>query len=262
MRKLLVGDCSPETTFYMVDPDAPSEAEFEFAVVRALACAFPAYHCVLFGGTFVHSDSGARRPDLALVARDFSHWFVVEVELTSHSLESHVLPQVRAFCYGTPQADCAGSLSRNLEITREQAQTLLAFVPSSVAVIANRYDQRWADSLAGLGAQLLVVSLFETEGGQRAAEVDGTLRVFSENLGFGSYSATDRSLRFSLSTRLPDGMLQLVDERSASVGNWLVARTRSATWVTKETGLPDLHDGCQVQILKTFDGQLFLRIPI
>ena len=54
---------------------------------------------------------GIKKPDLALVANDLSHWFVVEVELLSHSLDGHVLPQMRCLKYGEPQLGCVEIIS-------------------------------------------------------------------------------------------------------------------------------------------------------
>jgi hypothetical protein len=122
MKLLLVGNEAPVESFRLCDPDSVSEAEFEHFVVGTMTRAYPKYSCFLFGGTFVHPDWGAKRPDLALVARDLSHWFVVEVEIGSHSLERHVLPQVRAFAYGEPQPDCVSSIMNGSGIGRRQAE--------------------------------------------------------------------------------------------------------------------------------------------
>lgn len=93
MRKMMVAPCQPDMIFTLSDPDAPSESEFEPITIRAFGCLYPQYQCVVFGGRFLYEDEN-RKPDLAMIARNNSHWFIVEVELLSHSLESHVLPQV------------------------------------------------------------------------------------------------------------------------------------------------------------------------
>lgn len=258
MKTLLVGECSADGTYRLSDPDALSETEFEHTVVRALACAYPDYSCVLFGGTFEHEDSGARRPDLALVARDFSHWFIMEIELTSHSLENHVLPQIRAFVYGEPQQDCSSVLADRLSISKSRAETLVRLVPRSVAVVANRRDEMWFQALRGLNAQMVVVSVFKTGGGGGAVEIDGELRAVQRSLGFGIYSAVDRSVRFPASVRLPRGELEFVDERGTAA-TWLVSEGSGLLWATKRIGVPDLPDGAYAQVVGTFDGRILLR---
>lgn len=257
MRTILVGSCSPDRMYQMADPDAPTEAEFELAVAKILSCVYAKYQCFVFGGTFRHEQRGYR-PDLALVARDFSHWFIIEVELVSHSFEGHVLPQVRAFRYGEPQPDCVAILARELVIPPAQAETLLLHVPKSVAVVGNRKDREWEVALAAHEIQMLSVSVFRTPAGGEAVEVEGRLEVMSENLGFGIYSATDRSLRFAKGTRLQPGEVQLYD-LSGAPGLWDVALARESVWVTKTLGAPDIPDGSYVRLVRSFDGKLSLR---
>ena len=146
MRTILFGDCAAEQLYQMSDPDAPSESELEYKTVKVLSCVYPDFYCVLFGGGFKY-DNRLCRPDLALVARDFSHWFIIEVELVSHSFDGHVLPQAKAFRYGAPQADCVNILARELDISTEQSRTLVEHVPRSIAVVANKPERHWEIAL-------------------------------------------------------------------------------------------------------------------
>ena len=59
------------------------------------------HFAILDFSPFVLGDEGIRRrPDLALVDKNYTMWVVVEVELEKHSLEHHVVPQIRAFATG------------------------------------------------------------------------------------------------------------------------------------------------------------------
>jgi len=200
------------------------------------------------------------KPDLALVAKDFSHWFVVEVELTSHSLERHVLPQVRAFCYGDAEDDCVGHLSRGLTISKEQATTLLHHVPRRVVVIANRYDVEWQTSLKALGIELVVLSVFKSPTGVEAYFLEGVLDVQKESLGFGVYSAPDRSVRIHSSTILPEETIQIFDPDGV-LGSWNVAISGKDTWITKASGTPSFEDGSYLQLIRSVNGELRFRDP-
>ena len=257
MRTLLVGECAPERLFSLSDPDAPTEAEFEHAVAKALACIYPNYHCTVFSGTFLHEGRGFK-PDLALIARDFSHWFIIEVELITHSFANHVLPQVRAFRYGDPQSDCIVLLSRDLGIGPQHIERLIVSVPSTVAVVANKRDPKWESSLASHDIQLLAVSVFQSPAGVMAVEVDGSLYSRRESLGFGTYSAPDRSLRFAHTIRLPVGRVQF-DDPSNSLSWWTITQENNATWATKDTGTADIPHGALVQVIRTFEGRLLLK---
>ena len=149
MTTIFVGECTKNNLFEIWDADAAREAEFEFIVAKALICIYRGYHCFPFGGTFKLEDN-ISRPDIALVAKDMSHWFVIEVELISHSLDGHVLPQIRTFRYGEPQPDCISVLSRELSMDRSQIKTFLMTVPRAVAVIANKRHRDWEIALRSL----------------------------------------------------------------------------------------------------------------
>ena len=260
MRTILVDECATDRLYRLTDPDAPNEPQFEFSVVRALSCVYSDFRCIVFGGGFRYDDR-VYKPDLALVANDFSHWFIIEVELVSHSLESHVLPQVKAFRYGSPEPDCTAILARELGVEIDRARTLLDHVPRSVAVVANKRDSRWDIALGAHNVQLLAVSSFRSIAGVDAVEVDGVLEVLEENLGFGLYSATDKSLRFSKLVKLPLGQIQINDPAGA-VAPWTVSRDDHFSWVTKDTGTPDIPHGSYVQIVRAVGGRLSLRRPI
>jgi hypothetical protein len=259
MKVLLVGSCSAEAIFEFRDPDWPSEAEFEYFVIKGLSCLFPDYYCITFRGTF-RDEGRSARPDLALVARNFSHWFVIEVELVSHSFEGHVLPQIRTLERGEPDEDCVGVLSQRLNISRQRAKTLLTLIPRRLAVVANKRDGFWEAGLRAHGVSLLTVSVYESHLGVEAIEFDGVLEIAESNLGFGTFSAIDRAVRFSRAIDLPPGPIQISDP-GGSISSWTILRTETATWVTKDNGTPSIPDGAFVQLIKTLDGRVSLRYP-
>jgi hypothetical protein len=257
VKVLVVGECSASNTFRMEDPTVPDEEEFTGLVVQALRCVYQKYYCVPFRGTFAFEGVNSQ-PDLAMVAKDFSHWFVIEVELVKHSLEGHVLPQVRVLRYGEPGRDCVAALCRALRISNGQAETLLTFVPRSVAVVANERRDTWERALLGLDAQLVGISYY-TGQTARAFEVDGAMRVARESIAFGTYSATDGAIRLPATTRLAQGEIQLEDP-DGFCGVWISQRMAGALWVTRKVGDVDLPDRATVQIVRTCDDRIVLRV--
>lgn len=257
MRKVMISPCQSDHVFALCDPDLPSETEFEAITLRAFGCLFPKYQCVIFGGRFQYEDE-IRKPDIAMIARDRSHWFVVEVELVCHSLEGHVLPQVRAFRYGEPQPDCPGILSRELGIDLGEAHTIVHRVPRSVVVVANRYRSDWEQCIRAHQGQMMVVSRFANSGEREAFEVTGSLVAIKESLGFGMYSATDAMIRFARSIPLPEGSVQIEAGGVASL--WRVYRDEKHAWIVKEAGRTDLSEGEHVQLIRSEDGRITMRL--
>ncbi|HJQ35815.1 MAG TPA: hypothetical protein VKB93_01620 [Thermoanaerobaculia bacterium] len=257
MKTLIVGECAPDTRYEIVDPSEPYEVEFENDVARALSCYRLEYRCIPFRGSFVYDDR-VYRADLALIAADFSHWFIIEVELVSHSLQRHVIPQVRAFGYGRWQPDCVTSIAVGLKIDRQRAETILTMLPRSVAVVANKRISEWEIALSTVETQLLVLTIFRGREGRRAYELDGDLQVVRESLGFGTYSAVDRAIRFPSSTSVPEGEVQIV-EMGSGVSWWIARRSGPTLWLTRKVGLPDFVDRETLQVLRAHDGRTSLR---
>jgi hypothetical protein len=257
MSTFVVGDCVQQNLFERWDADATSETQFEYIVAKALSCIYSKYNCILFGGGF-RLDDQVSRPDLALIAKDYSHWFIIEVELITHSLQGHVLPQVRAFQYGDPQPDCVKILARETGLPASQIQTFLRAVPRSVAVIVNKRNREWEIALGSLQVQMLTVTAFKSSAGVEAVEVDGQLAVLQEHLGFGTFSATYRSLRFPASVKLPDGEIMIADS-DGSTGTWTVIRDGAVAWITKTIGVPDILHGSQIQLVRTYGGRISIR---
>ncbi len=260
MKIFVGGSCRPENIFTLVDPSSFSEAAFEVHVQAALGCVYPDYHCVVFRGAY-EFDGELHEADLALIHRSFSHWFVIEVELVSHSLHGHVIPQVRCFRYGTPQASCVNSLCNAIPgMTPEQARSLLHLVPRSIAVVANRNEPEWSNVLRGIDSQFITVSVFQREDGTYAHETEGALSISQTSLGFFIYSALNKTVRMPEKSGLPEGAVQIEDPYG-SAGIWVVRRSEGYLWVTKETGDPGLPDKTMLQILRTQTGRLMMRVP-
>jgi hypothetical protein len=80
-------------------PSVGTEARFEAQVAYVSATLFPDYYWCDFKAE-IRSPDGLVHPDAALIARDYSRWFVVEVELVKHSWEDHILPQLTKLAGG------------------------------------------------------------------------------------------------------------------------------------------------------------------
>lgn len=258
MKKLVTGECNDDNIFHLVDPTAFIEIDFEAEVVKALTCLQPDYWCGVFAGTFV-LEGDRRSADLAMIHKSLSHWFVVEVELAGHSLEHHVLPQVRCFRYGEPDQSCIASLIHAFSaISPEQAGALLQHVPRYVAVVGNLPDAEWSTSLHALDAQYLTVSIYRDRNGRSAHEVEGRLVARTESLGFARYSAIDNCLRIHKGCGLPVGQIQIVDQ-FGNPASWTIREKSGVLWISKDRGPSLLNHESYVQLIRTSDGRVSLR---
>jgi hypothetical protein len=259
MKKLLTGECRPENVFELVDPTQFLEVDFEAEVVKALHCLMPEYLCGVFAGAFI-LEGDRRVADLALIHKTLSHWFVVEVELAGHSLEQHVLPQVRCFRYGDPDNSCITSLTRAFKsLTRVQAESLLTQIPRYVAVIGNIRDDIWTTKLKALDAQHLTVSIYSDRNGRLAHEMEGSLFASKKSLGFARFSAVDNCLRIPKSSVLKAGNIKIIDH-FGSRASWTVTEDEGILWMRKDRGPALINHNSLVQLILCIDGDISLRL--
>lgn len=256
MKRLLC--LAKAETLLPVDMEAATEDEFSSWLIRVLPVMFPGLLAIKFGALFTH-EGQQRRPDLALIPRDLSFWYVVEVELLSHSLNSHVLPQVRTFRYGEPSAEVAPALATALSIGAGQAMTLLQRVPRYVAVIANGASSEWEAKLDAIDVRFVSARRFASrDGATEAAEIDGEFTAENRSLGFGTYSETDKAVRFPPSVSLPDSDV-FVEEPNGSAAYWSVTKTGTNVWLQKRSGSAAIAHGALMQLMLRGEKHFVLR---
>lgn len=96
------------------------EASFEAVLLGHASELWPQFTAVPFKTT-VYSEEGAAKADFALIEKEYREWWIGKVEMAHHSLDSHVLPQVRILAnasYGPHEAAKLAESSPRLELDR------------------------------------------------------------------------------------------------------------------------------------------------
>src|SRR5262245_60661270 len=117
MARILAGDVWYEE----LAESALYEADYERLVIRHAPSVFPGWIAVPFKCKVVGGDNEPAKPDLALISHNYGDWWVVEVELSHHSLTGHVVPQVRRLStaeYGEEVARALCKASRGLRLKK------------------------------------------------------------------------------------------------------------------------------------------------
>lgn len=151
------------------------ESEFEKVVEREAIHLFENYHIVPFKTTvFSEVDLEAKKPDFALIHRRYLSWWVVEVEMAHHSLERHVLPQVRTFArakYGPSEADYL--CQRNSDLDKSRVLDMFKGRQPQVLVIVNAPVDGWADQLQPFRAKVGICQIFRSRLDRYVLRING-----------------------------------------------------------------------------------------
>ena len=155
------------------------ESHFERIVRSQLAILLPDFYIVPFK-IFVQGDEGLRRkPDLAIIHREFGTWAVVEVELAHHSLDRHVYPQMQCFSTGLYDQGHAEYLCRiNQELSVENVLYMIKYVEPKLIVIVNSTDvlnRGWGRLSQELGVKLAFLETFRSNRDRAIFRFDGYL---------------------------------------------------------------------------------------
>lgn len=152
---------------------AQYETEFERLLLAYAEILFPTWHLVPFKAD-VRSDEGVKRPDLALIDRDYRRWWVVEVEMARHDFGNHVLPQVRVLSNGKYDQRHVTALMRVApKLDAERVAAMVRGEQPHVWVVVDHPRPDWARPLAAVGAALGVIEIFCSDTNHHSFRLNG-----------------------------------------------------------------------------------------
>ena len=162
-----------EEWFDAVSSEGQYESEFQDIIIGRADSLFPDYYVVSFNA-LVESEDGRRRPDLALIDRNYRYWWVVEVEMAHHSLYGHVIPQVEVFARGKyGQEHCDHLISRCNELNPVDLADMIKGAQPRVVVLVNRSVPDWIEPIHGLDGIVTIVEVFRSGRNQHILRIDG-----------------------------------------------------------------------------------------
>ncbi len=156
-----------------VSPGSLFEADYESLLLANAGELYPTSHLVPYK-KIVTSEYGSAMPDLALIDRRYRKWWVVEVELSSHSLRDHVEPQVAVLAtadYGREDAAYLGEKHQHL--SKEALREMMMGTSPGVLVLVNEPCPSWSSLLGKWEAQIGVVEVFRSQTNREVLLIDG-----------------------------------------------------------------------------------------
>lgn len=231
-----------------LSPTALSEPEFEKLIEQDAASVFPDYFVTQFKAP-VSDGRTTKRPDLVLIEKHLRTWWVVEVELSTHSLTSHVLPQVEVFVSGIYTKHHSASIAANLGSVRSFEQgrlnRMITGQQPGVLVAIDRSVPHWEPQLHQYGASVRTIEVYRSGRNMHA------LRVLGDELPpYGDYISKlypDRTVRRLVRIAAP-GALPLEEPSlfvryAGAITEWRLVRTADGLWLCPATGSNPLQVG-------------------
>lgn len=149
------------------------ESKFEEIFLSQVDTLFPEYITVPFKFT-VSSTEGTAKADLALIDRNYLGWWVVEIEMSRHSLNGHVLPQVRILSqafYDDQVAEYFVQKSATLDINK--LKSMMRGKQPRVMVVLDLPKPKWLEKLEKYDAILALFQIFRSASNNYIYRING-----------------------------------------------------------------------------------------
>ena len=240
------------------------EGEYERLILDRADRLFPDLLAVSFKKPLEYRGD-VRTPDLALIDREYRTWWVVEVELSHHSLWGEVVPQIDVFAnavYGPSEADYLAS--RHYDLDRRRLYEMMKGAAPSVLVIVDAIPHDWREVLGGLGARLTILEVFRSDRDQYILRLNGD---YPATLGpILSTCRFDPVVPRALILESPAGIYsddngEVVIEYDGQATWWRRFELVDGVWLTQLRGSPIPRPQGPLEIRRRDDGRLLFHTP-
>jgi len=159
--------------FDPIQADSIYESDLEDLIISQAPNLYPDYRVIKYKKV-ISSEYGTAVPDLALIEKNYRAWYLCEVELGSHGLASHVVPQIAVFCnarVGSTEASYIASRESTLD--KEQLTAMMKGVPPGVLVLVNTFNPFWRKVLGQWGARVGFIELYRNSAQRLIMRING-----------------------------------------------------------------------------------------
>ncbi len=221
---------------------AQYESDYEQLLLSKSGELFPGYVAVPFKCA-VESETDRRIPDLALIDPTYRDWWVVEVEMSNHSLAGHVLPQIEVFVTGRYSINHVRYLQSKSEGFDGRAlHDMMKGAQPKVLVVVNQPRPTWEAPIHNAGARLAVVQVFRSEKNEHMFSLNGDQPVPDTRTAL-TTCRLDTSLHTLLTIDSPAGLPVRTGERvtiyfGGGSTTWHRLDTEDTVWLVPHDRVP------------------------
>ena len=184
MRHFLVEN--PPKVF---EPHTPtSEAEFELQVLRVSKQLLPSYTVASWKPLIRDWYGKGAKPDLAMLSRDLESWYVIEVELASHSVRGHIAPQLETLSNGVYDSSLVPFLLRSFPSEDVESLTRMVRREPGLLCVVDQYTEGISRTCRHTGFDLVVLEPYAGVEGGWAVLAEQLPSELSKTIAPGTYS--------------------------------------------------------------------------
>lgn len=176
------------------------ETEFEIELKQHLHNIFPNFYAFSYKLKVQNSDGVTKKPDLALLKKDYKEWWIIETELENHTLE-HVKSQVEIFKSGIYNSFITSDYiydkvksEHRIILSKTKLRNLIMRETPKILVIVDSDKDGWTTELKRINVDLCVFQIFKNCKGKQAYRLSGQYPIIPEKQCFCRYHKTIANL--------------------------------------------------------------------
>ena len=173
----------------LFEPRSPTlEIEFEQQVLRVARELMPGYMVASWKPLIRDWHDHGAKPDLAMISRDLESWYVIEVELATHSVSGHIAPQLETLGNGVYDGSLVASLRKSFPSEDIESLTRIVRREPGLLCIVDQYTDRIWRACRDTGFELVVLEPYFGALGGWAVLVDRLPSELSREIAPTTYS--------------------------------------------------------------------------
>lgn len=165
-----------ETSWFqeLVPRDYYNEGDLERTITHYIELIFPDYIVFPFKQSLFNPlTTKSSAADLGMVKRDYTEWYIIEVELGRHS-KKEVLEQIHTFRYFIANTSHSDYIyKQRINFDKLKLETLITSVSPRLLVIVNENKIDWKNDLKKLDCQMCVFQIYNDFDNRKMYRLEG-----------------------------------------------------------------------------------------
>lgn len=238
-------------TYFSRGSSSTREYEYEDAILKESKRLFPNLRIAKFKYDLTNGFE-TRKPDLIYINDSFTSWGIIEVELSHHSMEDHILPQIKILSMATFPSSKIPNLANQLGVNSKNLESLIKFEPAVNYIIIDKYVDNLKREASKYNFKVCIVEIFESFGGEIAYRINGDNFLVNADIKY-SISHTHKNGIFRSNNRI-ESISKVI--YSGSVFDCEIAESKGYYWMIVND-FPEKEKG-SFALLNTKDGNWIL----
>ncbi|MDP8208120.1 MAG: hypothetical protein P9L92_15755 [Candidatus Electryonea clarkiae] len=155
------------------------ESDFERTIKQQVEHVFPDYITISYKKTIYADGKEPRIPDLAMINKNYDDWWIVEVELSNHTI-NHVISQVDVFANGNYNSELdAKYILERIEVEQkppleyDKLKDLIKNKMPQILVIVDEPKTDWINELSKYNTIMMEFQTYKNTNGHEAYRISG-----------------------------------------------------------------------------------------